>query len=171
MPAQFMHFFILYGYLAIFLTVFLQEIGIPTIVPNELSLFFFGYLSYQGNLNLCMVLAIVILSEMAGTLFTYAVFYLFGSILIRNRPSWLPLPLATISKFKSKIIKRGGRAIFIGRMNPLFARIHLCNSRSNPDSSKELYWNCSYGRDLLKRDLRDGGLDFGALLAIFCSLH
>jgi membrane protein DedA with SNARE-associated domain len=118
MPAQFIHFFILYGYLAIFLTVFLQEIGIPTIVPNELSLFFFGYLSYQGSLNLFIVLAIAILSEMAGTILIYAVFYLFGSILIRNRPSWLPLPLARISKFKSKIIKRGSRAIFIGRMTP-----------------------------------------------------
>src|ERR1700730_11079751 len=106
MPAQFMHFIIFYGYLAIFLTVFLQEIGIPTFVPNELSLFFFGYLSFQGNLNLCVVLAIAILSEMAGTILIYSVFYLFGSILIRNRPVWLPLPIAKISKFKKKIIKK-----------------------------------------------------------------
>ncbi len=118
MASQFMHFFVLYGYLAIFLTVFLQEIGIPTIFPNEVSLFFFGYLSYQGNLNLPIVLAVAILSEVAGTILTYAVFYSFGIILIRNKPNWLPIPLARISKFKSKIIKKGSRAIFIGRLTP-----------------------------------------------------
>jgi membrane protein DedA with SNARE-associated domain len=118
MPSQLMHFFVLYGYLAIFLTVFLQEIGIPAVVPNEASLFFFGYLSYQGNLNLGIVLTISILSEVTGTVLVYAVFYLFGSILIRNRPNWLPIPLVRIREFKSKIIKRGSRAIFIGRVTP-----------------------------------------------------
>jgi membrane-associated protein len=118
MTSQFMHFFALYGYLAIFLTVFLQEIGVPTIVPNEVSLFFFGYLSFLGNLNLGIVLAIAIFSEVTGTILVYAVFYLFGSILIRNRPNWLPIPLVRIRKFKTKIIKRGGPAIFIGRVTP-----------------------------------------------------
>jgi len=38
-----------YGYIAIFSLVFLQEIGVPNPVPNEVVLLFSGYLSSVGK--------------------------------------------------------------------------------------------------------------------------
>jgi membrane protein DedA with SNARE-associated domain len=38
-------YIIKYGYIALFSLVFLQEIGVPNNVPNELVLLFSGYLT------------------------------------------------------------------------------------------------------------------------------
>jgi membrane protein DedA with SNARE-associated domain len=45
-----------YGYMAIFSLVFLQEIGVPNPVPNELVLLFSGYLTSIGQLHFTPVL-------------------------------------------------------------------------------------------------------------------
>ena len=44
-----------YGYMAIFSLVFLQEIGVPNPVPNEVVLLFSGYLASVGKLDLMTV--------------------------------------------------------------------------------------------------------------------
>ncbi|MCX6740828.1 MAG: hypothetical protein NTY61_00295 [Candidatus Parcubacteria bacterium] len=46
MPHSLAVFITHYGYLAIFFLVFLQEIGVPNPVPNELVLLFSGYLAF-----------------------------------------------------------------------------------------------------------------------------
>ena len=59
MPPTFSAYIIKYGYLAIFSLVFLQEIGVPNPVPNELVLLFSGYLTSTGKLNFTAVLIIM----------------------------------------------------------------------------------------------------------------
>jgi membrane-associated protein len=118
MPPTFLHYIIIYGYLAIFLIVFLQEIGIPTIVPNEISLFFFGYLAYQGNISLSLVLITSICAEISGTSLVYLLFYFFGHYLTRKKIKWIPIPHRAITNLKERISRRGKWAIFIGRMTP-----------------------------------------------------
>jgi membrane protein DedA with SNARE-associated domain len=118
MPLTFLHYIIIYGYFAIFLIVFLQEIGIPTIVPNEISLFFFGYLAYQGNIRLELVLITSICGEISGTSLVYLLFYSFGPFLSHKRLKWIPIPHKTINRLKEKIDRRGKWGIFIGRMTP-----------------------------------------------------
>ena len=50
MPEEVVYYITGYGYLAIFILVFLQEIGMPNPFPNELLLIFSGYLSFRGIL-------------------------------------------------------------------------------------------------------------------------
>jgi len=52
-----------YGYFAIFSLVFLQEIGVPNPVPNELVLLFSGYLIFVGKLDFIIVLTTVVAAD------------------------------------------------------------------------------------------------------------
>jgi len=64
-----------YGYLSIFLLVFLQEIGIPSF-PNELLLLYTGYLAYKGILDLFKVLMMVVAADISGSFILYILFFL-----------------------------------------------------------------------------------------------
>lgn len=107
-----------FGYLAIFGLVFLQEIGIPNPVPNEIILTFSGYLASIGQLDLTLVILTVIAADFIGTSVLYFVFYLFGHIIIAKKPRWLPLREEQIEKLTNMISKRDMWGIFIGRLLP-----------------------------------------------------
>ena len=51
MPEGVVYYITRYGYIAIFIILFLQEVGIPNPIPVELLLIFTGYLSFKGLLN------------------------------------------------------------------------------------------------------------------------
>ena len=56
-----------YGYIAIFSLIFLQEIGVPNPVPNELVLLFSGYLTSIGKLDFITVLLTVVAADTIGS--------------------------------------------------------------------------------------------------------
>src|ERR1700722_1291637 len=107
-----------YGYYAIFLLVFIQELGIPNPITNELVLIFCGYLSYTGTLNFYKVIIVAISADFIGTTILFFIFYSFSKWLIEHSPKWLPLTGETIEKLKKKLLKRGNRSVFIGRLTP-----------------------------------------------------
>ena len=118
MPPELAHYITAYGYLAIFSLVFLQEIGVPNPVSNELVLIFSGYLASTGILSLPIVLFTVIMADFAGTSLLYFVFYYFGSQLIERKPHWLPISREHIEKITERVSKRGRWGIFVGRLIP-----------------------------------------------------
>ena len=71
MPEEVVIFITRYGYMAIFILVFLQEIGMPNPIPNELVLMFSGYLSFKGLLYLPFVIFTVISADFIGTNILY----------------------------------------------------------------------------------------------------
>src|SRR5215831_7131137 len=73
-----------YGYIAIFSLVFLQEIGVPNPVSNELVLLFSGYLTSLRKLNFITVLITVIAADTLGTSLLYTVFYYFGQRVLQK---------------------------------------------------------------------------------------
>ena len=87
-----------YGYLAIFILIFLQEIGVPNPIPNELVLLFSGYLSFAGVLNFPTVILVAALADFAGTNILYFVFLFFGAYIIKNKPGWFPISQKKIDK-------------------------------------------------------------------------
>ena|ERR1700739_2874405 len=107
-----------YGYYAVFILVFLQELGIPNPITNELVLIFCGYLSYTGTLNFYKVILVAISADFIGTSILFFVFYSFSKWLIEHSPKWLPLTGETIEKLKKHLLKRGNRSVFIGRLTP-----------------------------------------------------
>ncbi len=108
-----------YGYAAIFVLVFLQEIGVPNPVPNELVLMFSGYLTSTGALSLLAVLITAIVADALGATILYITFYFFGGYILSHKPKWLPLPMAKIDRLSVKVSSGGGLiSIFLGRITP-----------------------------------------------------
>jgi membrane protein DedA with SNARE-associated domain len=68
------HFIVAYGYLAIFLFIFLQELGVPNPITNELVLMFSGYLAYTGTLSITKVIITAISADFTGTSILYFIF-------------------------------------------------------------------------------------------------
>ena len=117
MPAGLANYIIEYGYLSIFLLVFLQEIGIPSF-PNELLLLYTGYLAYKGILNIFLVLLIVVSADISGSFALYILFYCCSAFLIQHRPKWMTVPYKKIRRLKIQMRNEGGRKIFFGRLIP-----------------------------------------------------
>jgi len=117
MPAGLVNYIIEYGYLSIFLLVFLQEIGIPSF-PNELLLLYTGYLAYKGILNLFLVLLMVVSADISGSFTLYILFYFSSAFLIKHKPKWMASPHKTVRLLSVKMQKEGRRRIFLGRLIP-----------------------------------------------------
>jgi 1,2-diacylglycerol-3-alpha-glucose alpha-1,2-galactosyltransferase len=108
-----------YGYMAIFILVFLQEIGVPNPVPNELVLMFSGYLTFTGALSLIFVLLSAIIADVLGASILYIVFYFFGAYVLNHKPSWLPIPEKKIDALSVKLSAgQGLLPFFFGRITP-----------------------------------------------------
>ncbi len=118
MPPQLVHYIVIYGYPAIFALIFLQEIGFPIPVPNELVMLFSGYLAFKGTLLFHYLLLIIITADFSGTLCLYFLFYWAGNYMMAHRPRWIPLSDAKVNRLKGKISNGGLGMIFICRLTP-----------------------------------------------------
>jgi membrane protein DedA with SNARE-associated domain len=118
MPDEVVYYVTSYGYLAIFILVFLQEIGMPNPFPNELLLIFSGYLCFKGLLDVPYVILAVVLADFIGTNILYFLFYSAGAFIMQKKPKWMPLSDTTISRLSDKISKGGHLRIYIFRVTP-----------------------------------------------------
>jgi membrane protein DedA with SNARE-associated domain len=118
MPEEVVYFITEYGYLAIFILVFLQEIGMPNPIPNEIVLLFSGYLSFKGLLNLPFVILAVISADFIGTNILYFLFFNAGAYIMQKKPKWIPIPEKMIDRLTRKISNGGQLSIFIFRLTP-----------------------------------------------------
>jgi membrane protein DedA with SNARE-associated domain len=118
MPEEVVYYVTRYGYLAIFILVFLQETGMPNPFPNELLLLFSGYLSYKGLLYLPYIILTVISADFIGTIILYFLFYNAGTLIMKKKPKWFPLSNRMIEKLTTRISKGGQLSIFIFRLTP-----------------------------------------------------
>jgi membrane protein DedA with SNARE-associated domain len=107
-----------YGYVAIFLLVLLQELGVPNPVTNEFVLLFSGYLAFTGVLSLGLVFLTAVAADCIGTTILYAVFYSFGKSIMAQRPHWFPISPAHIERLSRTISERRQWGIYLGRMLP-----------------------------------------------------
>lgn len=118
MSPEIIHYITKYGYAAIFALIFLQEVGVPDPVPNELVLMFSGYLSFKRILSLPVIIVIALLADFTGTSILYAMFFFFGKILIKHKPKWIPISNEMIEKMSEKVTKGGIKTIYMGRLTP-----------------------------------------------------
>jgi membrane protein DedA with SNARE-associated domain len=118
MPAQFLQYINHYGYLAIFVLVLVQEIGIPTPLPNELLMLFSGYLAFSGTLKLYLVLLCIITADFLGANILFTTFYFFGPYILQHKPKWFPLSTQKINNLSAKVSNGGMWTIFLGRVTP-----------------------------------------------------
>jgi membrane protein DedA with SNARE-associated domain len=121
MSPSIIHFIAQYSYLAVFLIIIAQELGVPIPFPNELVLMFCGYLAFSGKLNLFLVIITAFAASIAGAWILYGIFYWFG---VWIHPK-LPAVLQNVIKKASEKIDRHPVWIFIGRIIP-FGRGYIC---------------------------------------------
>ena len=105
-----------YGYIAIFLFVFFQELGIPTPVPNEIMLLFSGYLTSTGTLDFWFVFLVAILGDIIGTTALYLLFYFFSTHILEGWKKFINEE--KLHKIRDSLEKRGKWGIFVGRFIP-----------------------------------------------------
>jgi membrane protein DedA with SNARE-associated domain len=118
MPEEVVYSVVRYGYSAIFILVFLQEIGMPNPFPNELLLMFSGYLSFRGLLFLPLVIISAVSADFIGTNLLYFLFYSTGTIIIQKKTKWLSLSARMIERLTARISRGGKLSIFIFRLTP-----------------------------------------------------
>jgi membrane protein DedA with SNARE-associated domain len=118
MPEEVVYYVTRYGYLAIFVLVFLQEIGMPNPFPNELLIMFSGYLSFKGLLFLPYVILTVVCADFIGTNILYFIFYSAGAFIMQKKPKWIPLSDKMVSRLSDRISKGGQLRIYIFRVTP-----------------------------------------------------
>jgi membrane protein DedA with SNARE-associated domain len=107
-----------YGYLAIFLLVFAQELGVPNPVTNEFVLLFSGYLAFAGVLNLWAAVLAAVAADCIGTSILYVVFYRCGASILAKRPAWFPVSKDHIDRLSRTIAERRQWGIYVGRLIP-----------------------------------------------------
>lgn len=118
MPPELAQYITQYGYLAIFALVFLQELGVPNPVPNELVLLFSGYLASIHTLSFVAVFLIVVAADAIGTTILFLVFYYFGEKFLEHKPRWIPLSRERLALIEERISKKGKWSIYVGRLIP-----------------------------------------------------
>lgn len=113
------NFIVQYGYLAIFSLVFLQEIGVPNPITNELVLMFSGYLAYTGVLSVTKVVLTAVSADFMGTSILYFTFYALGKhYIFKSPPRWMQKLVAKLENLKQRVNEGKSWGIFAGRLTP-----------------------------------------------------
>lgn len=112
MPEGVVNYIMEYGYIAVFVIVFLQELGVPNPIPVELFLIFSGYLSFKGILYLPFIIVTAIAADFIGSNILYFIFLSSGKLLLQKKPRWIPVTEEMITRFSLKITNGGLWSIY-----------------------------------------------------------
>lgn len=118
MPEEIVFYVTRYGYLAIFILVFLQEVGMPNPIPNELLLLFSGYLSFKGLLFIPYVILTAVCADFIGTNILFFLFYYMGTLIMKKKPKWFPLSSKLLDRLTANISTGGQLSMYIFRLTP-----------------------------------------------------
>ena len=104
------------GYLGIFLLMFLESTFFP--FPSEIIMIPAGYLAYQGEMNLYIVIFVGILGSVAGALLNYYLAMHLGRRIILKYGKYFFIKEETLDKLDIFFIKHGEISTFTGRLIP-----------------------------------------------------
>ena len=102
-----------WGYLAIVVFVLLGNMGIP--VPEESILVLAGYLVWQGDLRLPLVLLVGILSAIAGDNLGYWLGRRYGQAAVERYGGWVLLTPARLDATRRVVTRYGAFGVFAAR--------------------------------------------------------
>src|SRR5438105_6896135 len=113
MPAWVLTLFSRYGYAALFVGVFLENLGIP--VPGETVLLAAGFFAKQGTLRLSIVIPCAIVAAIFGDNFGYWIGRRGGRKFIERRGKYIGLSAKRLSGAEKYFRQHGPRTIFVAR--------------------------------------------------------
>ena len=110
-----------YGYVGIFILVFLEYIIHP--FPSEIVLTFAGFMTTQSNLSIVVVCILAVVGAVLGALVLYGVGAWIGEEriyrLIHKHGKYIGIKTKDLDKTITWLNKYGNWAIFIGRFIPI----------------------------------------------------
>ena len=104
------------GYVGIFLLMFLESTFFP--FPSEIIMIPAGYLAYQGEMNLYVVVLVGILGSVTGALLNYYLAMHLGRKIILRYGKYVFIKEETLSKLDTFFAKHGEISTFTGRLIP-----------------------------------------------------
>ena len=104
------------GYLGIFLLMFLESTFFP--FPSEIVMIPAGYLAYQGELNVYLVVIVGIIGSLGGALLNYYLALRFGRTFILRYGKYFFIKEETLDKLESFFTTHGEVSTFTGRLIP-----------------------------------------------------
>ena len=113
MPLWLIHLFSRFGYGALFVGVFLENLGIP--VPGETVLLAAGFFANQGTLRLSIVIPVAIVAAIFGDNLGYWIGRRGGRRLVERRGKYIGLTPNRLASAENYFRKHGPRTIFFAR--------------------------------------------------------
>ncbi|HEY8599784.1 MAG TPA: DedA family protein [Thermomicrobiales bacterium] len=107
-----------YGYLAIFVLMFVEEAGLPLPLPNEVALMYVGYLAYQGKLDANLAGLVATLGAAAGSALLYTIARRGGRRLIHRFGKFIHVTDERLSQAENAVARWGPISIPIARLTP-----------------------------------------------------
>ena len=104
------------GYLGIFLLMFIESTFFP--FPSEIIMIPAGYLAYQGEMNLYIVIVVGIFGSVAGALLNYYLAMHLGKKIILKYGKYFFIKEETLDKLDTFFAKHGEISTFTGRLIP-----------------------------------------------------
>ncbi len=104
------------GYWGIFLLMFLESTFFP--FPSEVIMIPAGYLAYQGEMNLYLIVLVGIVGSVAGALFNYYIAVYFGRSFLLKYGKYMLIKPHTLEKLEIFFQKHGEISTFNGRLIP-----------------------------------------------------
>ncbi len=105
-----------WGYVAIIVLVILGNMGVP--LPEETVLLLAGYLVWQGELRLSIVLAVGILSAVVGDNIGYQMGRHYGQGAIERYGHWVLGDAKRLESMRSFVTRYGPMGVFVARFLP-----------------------------------------------------
>ncbi len=105
-----------FGYGGIFLLMFLESTFFP--FPSEIIMIPAGYLAYQGEMNIYIIVLVGILGSVGGALLNYYFAMIFGRKFILKYGKYFFVKEKTLTKLDTFFAKHGEISTFTGRLIP-----------------------------------------------------
>lgn len=108
-----------YGYLAIFILLFVEESGVPLLfLPGDLLVVWAGSQSDLGNLDAAPVFLSVFLGVALGSSLLYGITYRWGRPLLERAAPMLHVNARRMEQAERWVLRRGILAVIVGRLIP-----------------------------------------------------
>jgi len=104
------------GYLGIFALMFLESTFFP--FPSEIIMIPAGYLAYQGEMNLFLVVVMGVLGSIVGAVFNYCFAIFFGRKFLLRYGKYILVSPQTLQKLEYFFKSHGEISTFSGRLIP-----------------------------------------------------
>jgi membrane protein DedA with SNARE-associated domain len=105
-----------WGYVGIFVLMALESTVLP--VPSELVVIPAGYLAYQGQMSLVLILLASTLGSLAGALVNYGFALLVGRPFLERYGRWFFVRPALLHRTDAFFLSHGAISTFTGRLIP-----------------------------------------------------